>query len=427
MEVLKPEGICDLSSLVKIHSEVDQSVTRAVLEILSRVKEKGDEALLDFTKRFDRWDASAGFEASKEELKEAWDSLSDEDRKAIQHAKERVEVYHRNQVERSWVVEEGGSFIGMLVRPLDRVGVYVPGGRAAYPSTVIMNVVPAKIAGVREVILCVPTPEGYRNPYVLGAAYLCGVDRVFFVGGAQAVAAMAFGTETVPKVDKVVGPGNIYVAEAKRLVYGTVDIDSIAGPSEVLVIADDSANPAWVAADLLSQAEHDPMARPILVALSKDLAVRVVDEVESQLKDLSTKDVAEASWRNNGTVIVARSVEEAAHIANLFAPEHLEVVVEDPWRLLPMLKNAGAIFLGGYSPEPIGDYIAGPNHTLPTGGRARFSSPLGVYHFYKRTSLIALDRSIFEGLAGDAMKLAEMEGLIAHKRSIEKRLEGEEE
>ncbi|BAT71109.1 histidinol dehydrogenase [Thermosulfidibacter takaii ABI70S6] len=426
MEVIKPEGLADLLSILKSHSFVDPTITRTVLDIIEEVKSRGDEALIEFTRRFDRWDPSNGFEATEGDLEKAWASLEDDVKRALLKAKERIEVYHRQQIEKSWFFEEGKSLLGMLIRPVDRVGVYVPGGRAAYPSTVLMNVIPAKVAGVPEVIMCVPTPDGCKNPYVLGAAYIAGVDRVFFVGGAQAVAAMAYGTNTVSKVDKIVGPGNIYVAEAKRLVYGEVDIDSIAGPSEVLVIADGTVSAEWVAADLLSQAEHDPMARSILISLSKDYALEVLSEVEKQLVKLPTKEVAEESWRNNGVVVIAKDIDEACEVANAIAPEHLELLVESPWEVVPKLKNAGAIFVGGYSPEPIGDYIAGPNHTLPTGGRARFSSPLGVYHFYKRTSLIAIDGELFLDLAYDAMKIAEVEGLIAHKRSIEKRVEGEE-
>ncbi len=428
MKILKPEGVEDLPSLLKSQSFVDPSITKAVLDIISSVRDRGDEALVEFTRRFDRWEGFP-FEVPMDDCQRAWDTLPEDVKEALLLARERVERYHLNQVEKSWFLEDGGSLLGMLVRPLDRVGVYVPGGRAAYPSTVIMNVVPAKVAGVKEVVMCVPAPDGYRNPYVLGTAHICGVDRLFLVGGAQAVAAMAFGTETVPKVDKIVGPGNIYVAEAKRLVYGHVDIDSIAGPSEVLVIADDGANPVWVAADLLSQAEHDPMARATLVTTSASLVEEVLKEVERQLARLpeANREVAERSWRDNGVVILVDSLDEAAEVANAFAPEHLEVMVEDPWALLPKLKNAGAVFLGPYSPEPIGDYIAGPNHTLPTGGRARFSSPLGVYYFYKRTSLIALDRSTFKSLAYGAAKIAEVEGLHAHRASILKRLEGEEE
>ena len=426
MEVIKPEGIADLSSLTRIHTFTDPSITKRALEIIEAVKARGNQALREFTLQFDRWDPQDDFEVSKEQLKKAWESLEGEIQRALLHAKKRIERYHRQQVEKSWFIEEGGSLLGMLVRPLERVGVYVPGGRAAYPSTVLMNVVPAKVAGVNEVIMCVPAPQGYKNPYVLGAAHIAEVDRVFLVGGAQAVAAMAFGTESIPKVDKIVGPGNIYVAEAKRLVYGEVDIDSIAGPSEILIITDGSTSATLVAADLLSQAEHDPMARSILISTDKTFAKQVIDEVESQLESLPTKEVAEASWKENGTVIVVDTLDEAAQIANSIAPEHLEVLVESPWELIPKLKNAGAIFVGPYSPEPIGDYIAGPNHTLPTGTRARFSSPLGVYHFYKRTSLIALDKALFEKLADDAVKIAEVEGLIAHKRSITKRL-GEED
>ncbi len=398
-------------------------IIEKVKDILKNVKDRKDEALKEYTLLFDKWNPQDGFSADREVLEKAWNSLRDEDKKAILHAKERIEDYHKYQLEKSWFLSSEEGILGMMVTPIEKVGAYVPGGRASLPSTVLMNVIPAKIAGVKEIYVSSPAPEGYKNPYILGCCYICGVEKVFLIGGAQAIGAFAFGTESVPKVDKIVGPGNIYVAEAKRQVFGIVGIDSVAGPSEILIIADDKADPVFVAADLLSQAEHDPMARAFLVTTSKKLAEQTKREIERQIQTLPTKEIAEKSLKENGTIIIVETLDDAIEVANRIAPEHLELLVEEPWELLPKIKNAGAIFLGNWSPEPIGDYIAGPNHTLPTGGTARFSSPLGVYDFLKRTSIIALNRAGFEKVAKDGMKLAEIEGLWAHKNSIKVRVE----
>lgn len=402
---------------------IPTEVTEKVRRILTDVKKHRDEAIRKYTIQFDRWDPQSGLFAGEKELEEAWHSLKSDEKKAILHAKERIEEFHRHQLEKSWFAHSEEGILGMLVNPIEKVAAYVPGGRASLPSTVLMNVIPAKIAGVKEIYVTSPAPEGYKNPYILGCCYICGVSRVFFIGGAQAIGAFAFGTESVPQVDKIVGPGNIYVAEAKRQVFGIVGIDSVAGPSEILIIADEKADPAFVAADMLSQAEHDTMARAILVTTSQKLADKTKREIEKQIQKLPTKDVAEESLKRNGMIIMVKDLEEAAEVANKIAPEHLELMVEDPWELLPKIKNAGAIFLGEHSPEPIGDYIAGPNHTLPTGRTARFSSPLGVYDFIKRSSIIALNRPGFEKVAEDGMKLAEIEGLFAHKNSIKVRVE----
>ena len=392
-------------------------IIQKVSEIIKRVREEKDKALIEFTEMFDHFKPDR-IEVPSRELERAWDELDEADKETLKIAKERVERYHSYQLEKSWFFTEGSATFGMIVRPLERVGVYVPGGRFPLVSTVIMNVVPAKVAGVEKIFLATPAPRGNVNKYILAAAYLCGVEKVFLIGGAQAIAAFAFGTESVPKVDKIVGPGNVYVAEAKRQVYGVVDIDSIAGPSEILVIADDSANPYYVAADLLSQAEHDTFARPILVTDSKAFAETVIEKLYEMLKSLPTKEIARESIEANGFVVIVDTVEKAVEVANLIAPEHLEVIVKNPMKLLGKIKNAGAVFLGNFSPEPMGDYIAGPNHTLPTGGRARFSSPLGVYDFVKRMSFINLDERLFRSIAPYACRLAEIEGLYAHKKSI---------
>ncbi len=398
-------------------------VIEKVKDILKNVKDRKDEALREYTLLFDKWNPQDGFSAEREVLEKAWNSLRDEDKKAILHAKKRIEDYHKYQLEKSWFLSSEEGILGMMVTPIEKMGAYVPGGRASLPSTVLMNVIPAKIAGVKEIYVSSPAPEGYKNPYILGCCYICEVEKVFLIGGAQAIGAFAFGTESVPKVDKIVGPGNIYVAEAKRQVFGIVGIDSVAGPSEILIIADDKADPIFVAADLLSQAEHDPMARTFLVTTSKKLAEQTKREIKRQIRSLPTKETAEKSLKENGAIIIVETLDDAIEVANRIAPEHLELLVEEPWELLSKIKSAGAIFLGSWSPEPIGDYIAGPNHTLPTGGTARFSSPLGVYDFLKRTSIIALNRAGFEKIAKDGMKLAEIEGLWAHKNSIKVRVE----
>ena len=397
-----------------------------VSSILSGVRQSGDQAVIEYTKRFDGIDLKeTGLSFSARELKEAVESLPASLKEALEVAAERIFQFHLRQREESWFHTEGdGSILGQRVIPLQRVGIYVPGGRASYPSSVLMNALPAKAAGVKEVVMCTPTPKGFVNQAVLAAAAIAGVDKVFRIGGAQAVAAMAYGTESVPRVDKIVGPGNVFVALAKKAVFGTVGIDMVAGPSEILVLADDSANPALLAADLLSQAEHDPLASSILLTTCEETAHAVVKEVEEQLRNLpeAQRQVAEEAIRGFGAVLVVKNTEEMVKIANNIAPEHLEIVVRNPWELMTQIKNAGAVFIGEYSTEPIGDYIARPNHVLPTGGSARFSSPLNTGDFVKRSSLIEVREGLFKDLAPHAMTLANEERLFAHKRAIEIRL-----
>ncbi len=397
---------------------LEEEYEKTVKEIIRRVKEEGDKALIEFTERFDGIKLTPEtLEIPYEELKKAYESIEKEVREALEVAEERIRVFHEKQLESSFFKEEEGIILGQKVVPLERVGVYVPGGKAAYPSTVLMNVVPAAVAGVEEIIMVSPKP----NPYTLAAAYVAGVSRVFQIGGAQAIAALAYGTETIPKVDKIVGPGNIYVALAKKLVFGAVDIDMIAGPSEVLVIADESANPKWVAADLLSQAEHDELAAAILITPSEKLAEEVVKAVNELLSSLERKEIAERSIERFGTVFIVENLYHACEVANFVAPEHLEVITKEPMALLPELKHAGAIFLGKYSTEPLGDYLLGPNHTLPTGRTARFFSPLGVYDFIKRSSVIYVAEEGFKRLADYTEVLAHAEGLTAHALAVKVR------
>ncbi len=387
-----------------------------VKEIIERIRGEGDEALLEFTEKFDKVKLSAEeLELPKEELEKAYKSIDPKLREALEFAHRRIKAFHKRQVENSFFVEEEGIVLGQKVTPLERVGIYVPGGKAAYPSTVLMNAVPAKVAGVREIIMVSPNP----TPQTLAAAYIAGVDRVFRVGGAQAVAALAYGTETIPKVDKIVGPGNIYVALAKKLLFGVVDIDMVAGPSEVLVIADGSTPPEWIASDLLSQAEHDELAASILLTPSEEFARKVKEEVVRLLEGLERKEIASSSLERFGTIFITRDLLHACEVANLLAPEHLEVMTEEPMALLPYIKNAGAIFLGAYTTEPLGDYVLGPNHTLPTGGTARFFSPLGVYDFVKRSSVLYVSEEGFKRVSGPAKVLASAEGLGAHRLAVE--------
>ncbi|MDA8434137.1 MAG: histidinol dehydrogenase, partial [Nitrospiraceae bacterium] len=338
--------------------------------------------------------------------------------KALELSAKRIRKFHALQREESWSVTSGGAILGQMIRPIERVGVYVPGGKAAYPSTVLMNVIPAQVAGVKEIALCVPQPDGLINPYVMSAVRMLGVQEVYRVGGAQAVAAMAYGTKSIPKVDKIVGPGNIFVATAKKMVFGLVDIDMIAGPSEILIIADDSADTSFIAADLLSQAEHDELASSVLITDSARLAVAVAEEVERQLERLKRRKIARASIDNFGALIISRDLHKAAAFANRIAPEHLEIMTAAPERLLPLITNAGAVFLGAWTPEALGDYSAGPNHTLPTGGTSRFFSPLGVYDFYKRSSLVGFTRRGFLRLSKIVETIADTEGLEAHANTI---------
>jgi len=388
-----------------------------VKTILDDVMANGDRALFKYTKVFDsltpkRLNITSG-EITRHAKKAKKDVVE-----AIKISAKRIRSFHEKQKEKSWSFAERGNLLGQLIRPLERVGVYVPGGKASYPSTVLMNVIPAQVAGVKEIALCVPTPKGEINPYVMAAIDLLGIKEVYRIGGAQAIGAMAHGTGTIKKVDKIVGPGNIYVATAKKMVFGEVDIDMIAGPSEILIIADDSANPTFVAADLLGQAEHDELASSILITTSRRLADKVSKEIERQLSDLRRKEIARKSLDTYGALIITRDINDAVALSNSIAPEHLEIMTEKPMDLLPMIKNAGAIFLGEWTPETLGDYAAGPNHTLPTGGTARFSSPLGVYDFVKRSSLLSFTKEGFLKLAKTVKTIAMAEGLEAHGNSV---------
>jgi histidinol dehydrogenase len=391
-----------------------------VAGILADVKRRGDVALLEYTQRFDRLNVSgaAALEISQFELRAAFDALTSEQRNALEQAAQRVTDYHRKQVQTSWsYTDADGTLLGQQVTPLDRVGLYVPGGKAAYPSSVLMNALPAKVAGVAELIMVVPTPDGVKNQLVLAAAYLAGVDRVFSIGGAQAVAALAYGTETIPKVDKVVGPGNAYVAAAKRRVFGVCGIDMIAGPSEILVICDGQTNPDWIAMDLFSQAEHDELAQAILLSPDAKFIAAVAQSADRQLEQMPRRAIIKAALENRGALIHVADLDEACVISNRIAPEHLELSVADPQAWLPKLKHAGAIFMGRYTSEALGDYCAGPNHVLPTSGTARFSSPLGVYDFQKRSSLIQVSAQGAQKLGDIASVLAFGEGLQAHAQS----------
>ncbi len=391
-----------------------------VKEIIRNVRERGDEALIEYTNRFDGLELTPDtLEVPYEELENAYEELDERVKEALEIAEERIRVFHEKQLENSFFKEEEGIILGQKVLPLERVGVYVPGGKAAYPSTVLMNVVPAVVAGVEEIVMVSPKP----NRYTLAAAYIAGVSRVFQVGGAQAVAALAYGTDSIPRVDKIVGPGNIYVALAKKLLFGVVDIDMVAGPSEILVIADESADPSWVAADLLSQAEHDELSAAILLTPSEGFAKKVRDELNRMLDSLERREIAKKSIERFGTAFVVEDLFHACEVANFIAPEHLEVVTAEPMSLLPYIKHAGAIFLGRYSPEALGDYVLGPNHTLPTGRTARFFSPLGVYDFIKRSSVIYVSKEGFDRVADLAEVIAKAEGLSAHALSVRIRME----
>ncbi len=397
-----------------------QSQDETVRTILEAVKQDRDEALLKFTNQFDQTGYQlSDLEVRPEEIQEAYNQVKLEELEAMKLAAGNINRFHTRQVQESWEYKEGEVYLGQIIRPLAIVGIYVPGGKAPYPSSVLMNAIPARVAGVEQVIMCSPTPKGEVSPHTLVAADIAGVDRIFKVGGAQAVAAMALGTNTIPRVDKIVGPGNIYVALAKRMVFGLVDIDMIAGPSEILVVADDSARPDFVAADLLSQAEHDEQAVPILVTPSESLAKAVLEELKKQKGELQRTAIIEESLNNKCRLFVTASLTEALHLANRIAPEHLELAVEDPWDSLRLIKNAGAIFLGHYTPEAIGDYLAGPNHVLPTSGTARFSSPLGVYDFIKRTSLINYSREELAKIGKSARILAAMEDLDGHAKAVQ--------
>ena len=394
-----------------------------VREILNDVKKKGDEAVLQLTHKYDRHSLPLEqIRVTSDEIKTAYTELNEEELNALREAANRIRLFHERQKQNSWTYEDEGITLGQMVRPIELAGIYVPGGKASYPSSVLMNAIPAKVAGVERLIMCSPFPDGQTRPHVLVAADLAGVTEIFKIGGAQAVAAMAYGTDTIPRVDKIVGPGNIFVALAKRLVFGVVDIDMIAGPSEILIVADSSANPVYVAAELLSQAEHDEDAISILVTPDDSLAKEVQKELKSQEKTLNKKAIAEASLDNNCYLFVTDTIEEAVNMANKIAPEHLELCIENPEKWTEKVKNAGAVFMGHYTPEAMGDYLAGPNHVLPTSGTARFSSPLGVYDFIKRTSLISYTKEALKNCGKTVTLLAEMEDLGAHAKSVKLRL-----
>lgn len=420
-----PEFDEQLSTVLAWDESADHRVHEVVKGILSQVKERGDAAVLEYTRQFDNVDASSmgELEISKEQLSDSLKKITEEQKQALQTAADRVRSYHEKQRQDSWnYTEADGTVLGQQVVAMDRAGLYVPGGKAAYPSSVLMNAIPAKVAGVEELIMVVPTPNGEVNDLVLAAAAISGVDRVFTIGGAQAVAALAYGTDSIPAVDKIVGPGNIYVATAKREVYGTVGIDMIAGPSEILVICDGKTNPDWIAMDLFSQAEHDENAQSILISTDSQYLDRVQESIEQLLPTMERKDIIKASIEGRAAFIAVKDMSEAVAVSNRIAPEHLELSVEDPDALLPDIRHAGAIFMGRYTAEALGDYCAGPNHVLPTSGTARFSSPLGVYDFQKRSSIIKFSADGASEMGKVASILARGEGLTAHARSAEYRI-----
>ncbi len=413
-----------LSQLLAFENAQDNEVNKAVATILADVKNRGDEALLEYTHRFDNLSASAitALELPKAYLQQALKKLPNFQREALEQAAQRVRVYHEKQSAQSWQYQEAdGTILGQKITPLDRVGLYVPGGKASYPSSVLMNALPARVAGVQELIMVVPTPNGEKNDLVLAAAAICEVDRVFTIGGAQAVGALAYGTQTIPQVDKIVGPGNAYVAAAKRSVFGLVGIDMVAGPSEILVICDGKTDPDWIAMDLFSQAEHDELAQSILLSPDAAFLNKVELSINRQLETMPRKAVIHTSLENRGALIQVKNLDEACTIANQIAPEHLELSVDQPEQLLEKIRHAGAIFLGRHTCEAIGDYCAGPNHVLPTFRTARFSSPLGVYDFQKRSSLIQVSKQGAATLGAVAATLAKGEGLQAHAMSAEYR------
>jgi histidinol dehydrogenase len=433
LKILKTTDVgieSELNKVLNRSSFDNEAQVEAVAEIWDNVKTKGDQAIFEYTARFDQVDLKdKGLEVQAEEIEAAYKEVDDKFLKAIRVSIKNVSEFHSKQLQESWMdIKEDGVILGQKFEPLEKVGIYVPGGSAPLVSSVVMNGAPAKVAGVKEIIMVTPpSKDGGINPYILVTAAEVGVDRIYKVGGAQAIAGLALGTETMTKVDKIVGPGNIYVTLAKKMAFGYVDIDMLAGPSEVLVLADESANPRFVAADLLSQAEHDPMASSILVTTSSVLAKEVNLELEKQLAKLSRQDICKESLENYGAILVAQDLEEAIDLTNQFAPEHLEVKIDDPFAILGKLKNAGAIFMGEYAAEPIGDYIAGPNHVLPTGGSARFYSPLNIDDFRKKSSIIYYTKAGLEKVKDDAVRIAEVEGLDAHANSIKVRFEGSNE
>lgn len=427
LRMLSWDDKCSVSELagMKGQSFIPEEVTTAVKKVIKDVRDRGDSAVLEYSRKFDKLSDTGDFMVSAADLEAAAGKVDKSFLDAMDKSIANIRSYHKETADRGFsIMTDNGSVLGSRVTPIEKVAVYVPGGKASYPSTVVMCAVPAIIAGVSEIILLTPpAADGGINPYIAATARLLGIDKVFRIGGAQAVAAAAFGTATVPKVDKIVGPGNVYVAAAKREVYGYVDIDMIAGPSEIAVVADSSANPAWVAADLLSQAEHDEMARCFLVTDSGAFAERVGREIKRQLAGMARKDIISKALGSNSMMIVVKNIGEAAGIINNIAPEHLELITENPFAILKDIRNAGAIFIGAYSTEPIGDYIAGPNHVLPTYGTAAFFSPLSTRDFQKRSSLIYYSREDMEAFGPEAVRIAEAEGLEAHANALKVRLE----
>lgn len=428
LSTAQPDFEAQFQARLHWSADTDAAIEQRVADILADVRQRGDAAVMEYTQRFDslQVDSMAALELAQAELKAAFDQLPAEQRSALEQAADRVRRYHEAQKQangQSWQYRDAdGSLLGQKVTPLDRVGIYVPGGKAAYPSSVLMNAIPAHVAGVQDIIMVVPTPRGERNPLVLAAAYVAGVNRAFTIGGAQAVAALAYGTANVPKVDKITGPGNAYVASAKKHVFGVVGIDMIAGPSEILVLADGTTPADWVAMDLFSQAEHDELAQSILLCPDAAYIDAVQAAIDRLLPSMPRADIIAKSLNGRGALIHTRSMQEACDISNRIAPEHLEVSSQDPHRWEPLLKHAGAIFLGAYTSESLGDYCAGPNHVLPTSGTARFSSPLGVYDFQKRSSIIEVSEQGAQTLGQVASVLAHGEGLQAHARAAEMRL-----
>jgi histidinol dehydrogenase len=405
-----------------------EKVEIIVKSIIADVKTKGDSALLESISKFDGWSPKNGSDlmVSTDAMKKAYENLDEKLKDALHTAYKRIEAYHKELKPKSWMMTElNGTILGQKVTPVDRAGLYIPGGKAVYPSSLLMNAIPAIVAGVEEIVVCTPTPGGEPNELLMAAAHLCGIKKMFKVGGASAVAAMAYGSGTIPKVDVITGPGNIFVATAKKLVFGDVNIDMIAGPSEIGILADESANPSWLALDMLSQAEHDELAGSYLVTTSERVANETAKEIERYLKELPRAEISSVSIANNGIIIVCESVKEAIDIMNNIAPEHLEVCVANALELLPFIKHAGAIFLGHYTPEAIGDYLAGPNHTLPTGASARFFSPLSTEHFMKKSSIISFSKQAIGELGDKCATIADVEGLFAHKESVLARLKGE--
>ncbi|HBI84361.1 MAG TPA: histidinol dehydrogenase [Alcaligenaceae bacterium] len=426
LDVTDPAFDTKLAGLLAVDAAQDEAIEAATARILAHVRDTGDAALLEYTRQFDKVQADSveALEIPRGEWIAALESLPESQRRALETAAERVRSYHARQRQDSWsYTEADGTRLGQQITPLDRVGLYVPGGKAAYPSSVLMNAIPAKVAGVAEVIMVTPTPSGLRNPMVLAAAAIAGVDRVFAIGGAQAIGALAYGTHTISPVDKIVGPGNAYVAAAKRRVFGTVGIDMIAGPSEILIICDGNTPPDWIAMDLFSQAEHDELAQAILLCPSSDFLDQVEKSISKLMPTMPRAEIIATSLRDRGALIRVESLEQACEISNRIAPEHLEVSTEQPEQLLPLLRHAGAIFMGRFSSEALGDYCAGPNHVLPTSRTARFSSPLGVYDFQKRSSLIQVSAAGAQTLGRIAAELAIGEGLQAHASSASFRLD----